>query len=118
MDNLADLINQGVSGRIRFLRKSSGLSQKALSIKLGVSPVLVNQFETSTRRPRDVYIKAIANLYEVREEWLLNGTGEMKPKDEDMEEISTIAAEIANILRNSSKEYARSLLDFLNTPKS
>ncbi|MDR1643669.1 MAG: helix-turn-helix domain-containing protein [Clostridiales bacterium] len=118
MDNLAELVNQGVNGRIRYLRKTSGLSQKALSIKLGVSPVLVNQFETFKRRPRYVYIKAISNLYDVREEWLLNGTGEMKQKDDDREEIDTIAAEIMSILRNSSTEYARALLDFLNTPKS
>jgi transcriptional regulator with XRE-family HTH domain len=118
MDNLSELVNQGIGGRIKFLRKSSGISQKDLSAKLGVSPVLINQFELSARKPREVYIKAICNLYDVREDWLLYGTGEMKHKDENGEEISTLAAEIASILRNSSASYGRALIDFLNTPKS
>jgi hypothetical protein len=64
--------------------------------------VLVNQFEKFERRPRDIYIKALSNLFDVREDWILYGKGEMKQNDEERDEISAIAAEITSILRNSS----------------
>jgi transcriptional regulator with XRE-family HTH domain len=111
----AKLEDTGLSTRLKLVRKQSGLSQKALSSKLGFSPVLYSQFEAGWRWPRSIYIKAVCNLFEIREEWLLSGEGEMRLPEDDRSEINTIASEIMYVLKNSPKEVGESLLAFLKS---
>jgi transcriptional regulator with XRE-family HTH domain len=105
--------NSGIAIRFKIVRRQAGLNQKELAVKLGLSPELLGQFESGWRYPRGIYIKVMCNLFDIREDWLVHGEGDMRLAKEDAEEISTMASEIVYLLKNAPKSYSKSLLDFL-----
>ena len=63
--------------RLKELRKALGLSQQEFSERINVAQSTYAHFETGRRELRDIHISQICTTFNVREEWLRDGTGEM-----------------------------------------
>lgn len=72
--------------RIRKLRKHLDLTQREFADKIGVRQNTVAQYEIGRNEPIDSVISLICREFNVNEEWLRNGTGEMfiEKDDEDI----------------------------------
>ena len=63
--------------RIKALRKELHLNQTAFGEKIGIKQGTVAGYENGSRQPMDAVISAICREWNVSEEWLREGTGEM-----------------------------------------
>lgn len=63
--------------RIKELRKSLGLTLEKFSEPLGVGKTAISNIENDNRNMSEQMVKSICREYNVNEEWLRNGTGEM-----------------------------------------
>ena len=79
--------------RLVFLRKDVGLSQEKFAQRLNISRGALANIEQRTRNLTNRVIADICREFEVNEDWLRNGTGEIyKPvADVDLELTSRIA---------------------------
>lgn len=72
--------------RIKELRKSLGLTQQEFSDRIGVKRNTIAQYESGRNAPIDAVINLICREFNVNEEWLRTGDGEMfKPKSRNEE---------------------------------
>lgn len=78
--------NQNVFKRILALRKTLDLSQSAFGNEIGVSRSVINNIERELVPPKPLLLDMICKTYNVNEEWLKEGTGEMfrQPSTEDV----------------------------------
>lgn len=63
--------------RIKELRKTLGLTQNDFGLKLGLAPNTITNYETGRRDPSNQIIVAMCREFNVNEEWLRTGEGEM-----------------------------------------
>lgn len=63
--------------RIRQIRNNAHLTQEKFAEKLGIKRNTVATYETTEKTPMDSIITSICREFNVNEEWLRNGTGEM-----------------------------------------
>lgn len=97
--------------RIKELRKTLGLTQQEFSDKIGVKRNTIAQYESGRNAPIDAVISLICREFNVSEEWLRTGTGEMwTPVDAD-QELQDIFAEITvaddDLIKRIIKTYWR-----------
>lgn len=63
--------------RIRLVRKAVNLSQKDFGEKLGVSRDVMANIENDRVSPSNTFLQLLCSVFNVREEWLRAGEGEM-----------------------------------------
>lgn len=63
--------------RVRKLRKTLDLTQKEFGRRIGIKGNTVAQYELGRSNPVDSVVSLIIREYNVSEEWLRNGEGEM-----------------------------------------
>lgn len=63
--------------RIKELRKALGLTQHEFADKLGISRGNIGSYEVGKSQPGGSVISLICKTFNVNEEWLRSGTGEM-----------------------------------------
>ena len=63
--------------RIKAIRKALGFTQQELADRLGVKQNTIAQYEMGRTSPSDAIIFSICREFNVSEEWLRNGTGDM-----------------------------------------
>lgn len=63
--------------RIKQIRKESGLTQVEFGEKIGVKGNTVTNYETGLRNPTDAVMLSICREFNVNEDWLRTGQGEM-----------------------------------------
>lgn len=81
--------------RIKELRKALGLTQQKFADAIGVRQNTVAQYEMGRNPPNDTVITLICREFNVSEEWLRTGNGEMfQPKSRN-EELFEFAARVA-----------------------
>jgi len=66
-----------ISSRIKAVRKTLGLSQRAFCKGIFLSHSFYAQIESGTRKANERIYELIATKYNVNKEWLLTGKGEM-----------------------------------------
>ena len=66
-----------MNSRIKELRKALGLTQNDFGVKLGLAPNTITNYETGRREPSNQIIIAMCREFNVNEEWLRTGEGEM-----------------------------------------
>lgn len=90
-----------MKNRIKQIRKNSeNDSQEKFAKSLGLSRSFIAQVETGKNKFSERTIKDICRIYNVNEEWLKNGTGEMyKPRSEN-----EIIAKVVNDLLEAKSE--------------
>ena len=70
--------------RIKGVRKSLGLTLEKFGKALGVTKQTMSRIENGVNNVTDQMFLSVCRVYNVNEDWLRNGTGEMfnKPSDE------------------------------------
>lgn len=93
--------------RIKKIRIALKLSQTDFAKKLSVSRSAICKMESGENSPSEQTIKLICNEFDVSEEWLRTGNGEMFipkiPNDE-------IANMLADVLKLENKDFRKRLL--------
>lgn len=97
--------------RIKNVRMSENLSQPKFGEKLGVSRDVVANIEYGRVAPKELFINAVCNTFNINKEWLLNGTGEMYLLPEEDEILTKAFAEIALSNNEKLKELVRKLVE-------
>lgn len=96
--------------RIRELRKVLNLTQEELGKRLGIKRNTIATYESGRNEPIDAVISLICREFNVNEEWLRNGTGEMFIEQTPDEEI---AAFVGNLLKDEEDSFKRRLISGL-----
>lgn len=99
--------------RIKKLRQSLGLSQDEFGRRLGVTRGAITNIELNKVEPKPLFVDLICREFNVNEEWLRTGEGEMfvqKTRDEEL------AAFFGDVLSEDSDSKRRllSVLSRLN----
>lgn len=89
--------------RIRELRKVLGLNQTEFGEKIGVKQTSIAGYERGARFPLDTVITSICREFNVNEEWLRNGTGEMFIKMNRQQKLASMTAMLFKEEENSFK---------------
>lgn len=79
-----------MNDRIKDIRKSLHMTQDEFATKIGLSRNFIAQVENGTKNPSERTVSDICREFDVNEEWLRTGTGEMfiqKSKDEQIAEM-------------------------------
>lgn len=79
-----------MNDRIKALRKEKRLTQQEFADLLGISRNNIATYETGKSKPGDSVIALICRVFNVSEEWLRSGSGEMfihLDKDEEFDRL-------------------------------
>lgn len=77
-----------MKNRILKIRKDSKLNQEDFGLRLNLTKNYISLIETGNRIPSDRTISDICGKFNVNEDWLKNGTGDMyKEKDGSFSEL-------------------------------
>ena len=98
--------------RIRELRKSLGLTLEKFGAPLGVGKTAISKIENGDRGVTDQMIKSICREYNVNEEWLVNGTGEMFSEVDREDQIMRWAA---SVLKEDSASFRKRFVAMLSS---
>ena len=82
-----------VNERVKSLRAALHLSQEAFGKRLGVTGTAVSRMESGDRDVTEQMKLAIIREFNVQEEWLRNGTGEMFNELSQEEEVAYIVGQ-------------------------
>lgn len=96
--------------RVREVRKSLGLTMEKFGSSLGVGKTAISKIEGNERNLTDQMLLSICMVYNVNEEWLRSGTGEMfvpMTRDEQIEEF------FGDVLRDEEDDFRRRLISVL-----
>lgn len=63
--------------RIKAVRKSVGMSQRAFGESLGASRDIISNIEQGRQAINDTLVRLICKVYNINEHWLRTGEGEM-----------------------------------------
>lgn len=66
-----------IGDRLKRLRKELDLTQEAFASRIGSVQNTITGYESGRRNPSAPVISLICREFDVNEEWLRNGTGEM-----------------------------------------
>lgn len=96
--------------RLKELRKALNLTQQKFADKLGVKQNTIAQYEMGRNDPSDAVIISICREFNVSEDWLRNGEGEMFiPMTLDEEIASFIGGIQADIEPTFKKRFVSAL---------
>lgn len=96
--------------RIRQIRKTLNMTMDKFAQPLGVTSGAISNIENGNRNVTDLMIKSICRTFNVNEEWLRSGTGEMFSLPED--EVAVI---VSDILENPDSKFYQILLNLART---
>lgn len=94
--------------RIKLLRKSLGMTLEKFGEHLGVKKSTLSNIESGRSSLTDRMLKSICHEFNVNEEWLRTGTGEMFVVHKD--ETAAIVSELLESINNKSYDF---ILDVL-----
>lgn len=96
--------------RLHKLRKSLNLTLEKFGKSLGVGKTAISKIENGENNLTDQMLLSICRVYDVREEWLIDGIGEMFvpiTRDEQIE------AFIGDMLRGEEDNFKKRLISTL-----
>lgn len=96
--------------RIKEIRKIKKMRQSVFGEKLGVKEATVTSWETGTRNPSEAVILAICKEFNINEEWLRFGKGEMLKPITRSETIAHFAGEL---MKDEEDSFKRRLFELL-----
>lgn len=101
--------------RLRQVRKSINKTQKDFGGMLGVSRDTYASYETGRVIPNDTFIQLLCSMFNVNEEWLRNGVGEMygQTKTSILDEFGK-----AHNLTNTEKAIVEAFVDLSPVERS
>ena len=99
-----------IGQRIKHLRESFSdkkMTQSSFGEKIGVSRDVIANIEYGRVDPSQVIIKSICREFNVNEQWLRTGEGEMF---NDISREEEIAQFIGNLMKDTSDSFKKSLI--------
>lgn len=96
--------------RIKTLRKELRLNQTQFGQILGIKQGTVAGYETGAKNPMDSVLVSICREFNVNEEWLRHGTGEMFRPLSRRERISHFAG---NLMKEEDESFKVRLIEIL-----
>ncbi len=96
--------------RLRKLRKTLDLTQQAFADKLGIARGNIGAYEVGKNALSDAVISLICREFDVNENWLRTGEGEMFIELTKEEEIATF---IGGVLRDEDDSFKKRLISGL-----
>ncbi|NDO47019.1 helix-turn-helix domain-containing protein [Clostridium sp. MD294] len=97
--------------RLKAIRKSVLLSQEEFGKKLGITGAAISKIESGNRNVTEQMTLAIIREFDVNEQWLRTGEGEMfliKTRDEE------IASFIGTLLKKDDDTFKKRLISALS----
>jgi transcriptional regulator with XRE-family HTH domain len=108
-----NLLKEGrnkMNTRIATIRKKEDLNQEEFASSLGLTKNFISLVETGKREPSDRTINDICRIYNVNENWLRTGEGEMLiPMDREKE----LALLTAKLFKESSDSFKNRFVSML-----
>lgn len=101
--------------RIKLVRKHFGMTQSEFGEKIGIKGNTVTNYENGLRNPSDAVLHSICREFNVNEEWLRTGEGEMLTKLDREAEIAQLAATLFKDEKGSFRTRLIFALANLNT---
>lgn len=92
--------------RIKAVRSALNLSQREFGERLGVSRDVISNLEYDRVHPKELLLRHICELYNVNEDWLKTGAGEMFNSDAAAERKTKEALRIFKSLSPKFQDYA------------
>lgn len=83
-----------MKNRIKSLRKNLNMNQTDFGSKIGLKQTTIAGYETGSREPNDAVILSICKEFNVDENWLRNGVGEMFNKRTKDQKIADFIGDI------------------------
>lgn len=87
--------------RIKAIRKDKDMTLEQFGERLGVTKVTISRIETGTRSLTDQMVRSICREFNVNEEWLRTGEGEMFAKLSEDEEIADLVSDVLEDGKNN-----------------
>lgn len=100
-----------IAQRIKEIRLSRGLTQQAFASSLGIVQGFLSDVERGKKLPSDTLLIALCHLYEINEQWLFTGTGEIARKTVPQEEMDRIVASRTTLLKRVPPEFPEGISD-------
>ena len=98
--------------RVRELRKYLGLTLEKFGEPLGVTKTAISRLENGVNGITDQMVKSICREYNVNEEWLINGTGEMFTEIDRDDQLMRWAA---SVLKDDSDSFRKRFVTMLSS---
>ena len=96
--------------RLIFLRKELKLSQEKFGETVGLKKSAISLIESGRNSPTDQFIKSVCREFDIKEEWLINGTGEMYVQRSRSEVIAKFAGDL---MKDEEESFRRRLIEAL-----
>ena len=96
--------------RVKYLRTTLNINQEQLGKAIGISKSGISAIENGTRNVTEKHIKLISNAYNISEEWLRSGTGEMFEQLTEQEKIMKYTAYLLKDTESSIAESIKNLI--------
>ncbi|HFL3205680.1 TPA: helix-turn-helix domain-containing protein [Clostridioides difficile] len=111
------MIKLSIGQRLKDTRTSKGISQTELAKKIGCSRGVITNIEFNKTEPTALVTKAICDILNLNEKWLLQGVGQQF-KEEQLSQSAKILSEIYTLSKDLSEEEQLYILDLINTFKN
>lgn len=98
--------------RLKEIRKSLGLTLEKFGNRIGVGKTAISKLEHDQCSITDQMRKSICREYNVNEEWLVNGTGEMFSEVDREDQIMRWAA---SVLKEDSSSFRKRFVAMLSS---
>lgn len=100
--------------RIKQIRKEAGLTQVDFGERIGVKGNTITGYETGLRNPTDAVLLSICREFNIDEEWLRTGNGEMYKKRTKSQELLNFTNDVLSDVDDSFKKRFMLALSKLN----
>lgn len=97
--------------RLKKLRKTLDLTQQEFAGKLKVPRNTIGGYEVGKSNPSDAAVNNICNIFNVNEDWLRTGNGEMfieLTRDEQIEHF------VGNVLKSEEDSFKKKFISMLS----
>lgn len=96
--------------RIKAIRRAAGMTQAEFASHINVGQQSVTAYENGLRTPSNAVIASICYAFNVSEEWLRTGEGEMKRQLDRNEQISKFVGDVLTDVPGAFRKRFASML--------
>ncbi len=99
-----------MNGRVRKVRKELNLTMEKFGSKLGVTRTAISNIENGNRSVTEQMLRLICKEYNVNEEWLRTGNGNMFA---EIDKESQLMIWAGNVLKDESDSFKKRFVNML-----
>jgi transcriptional regulator with XRE-family HTH domain len=96
--------NKNMKDRLVRLRKSLDLTQGEFGKMINLTDPMISLYESGKRTPNDRVIQLICTTFNIREEWLRDGKGEMRDEEAQLSDYEKRLLELFRRLSPGAQE--------------